>query len=67
MEFNGLPIFDVDECDFLLVAGCKHTPSVRLLAKQIVDDRLREFYVNSRSPRFAVRCDGMIVTYGVKM
>jgi len=42
MAYNGLPIFDVEECDFLLVAGCKHSPSVRLLAKQIVDKKLRE-------------------------
>lgn len=66
MEYNGLPIFDVDECDFILVAGCKASPSIRLLAKQIVDPKLREFYLNSRTPMFAVRCDGIIVTYGEK-
>lgn len=65
MEYNGLPIFDVDEYDFLLVSGCKHSSS-RLLARQIVSQELRDFYVASRNPQFAVRCNGIIVTYGTK-
>ncbi len=66
MAYNGLPIFDVEECDLLLVAGCKHSPSARLLAKQIVDKKLREFYEKQRKPQFVVRCNDIMVTYGVK-
>ena len=62
--YNGLPTFEVGFSDFLYVSVCKSDPSKRLLSKNIEDDELREFYMKSRKPRFAVTCDGMTVTYG---
>jgi len=60
--FNGVPKFSVDADDFMYIAACV-TMKKRLLSKNIKNDDLREFYVNSRSPKFAIEYDGVILKW----
>ena len=60
--FNGVPCFNVDADDFMYVAACA-TMKKRLLSKNIKDKDLREFYVASRVPKFAIDYDGVILEW----
>ena len=60
--FNGKPCFKVDADDFMYIAACA-TMGKRLLSKNIKNGELREYYVNSRVPEFAVDYDGVILTW----
>ncbi len=60
--FNGVPCFKVDADDFMYIAACA-TMNKRLLSKNIKNDALREFYIASRSPKFTVDYDGVILQW----
>ena len=61
--YNGRPLFMVDRCDFVTVTECVHS-NKRLLARNIENPELREYFVNTRKPFFAVSYDDVIVSYG---
>jgi hypothetical protein len=60
--FNGVPCFKVDADDFMYIAACA-TMKKRLLSKNIKNDDLRAFYIASRSPKFTVDYDGVILQW----
>jgi hypothetical protein len=45
------------------VTECVHS-NKRLLARNIQSDELREYFVNTRKPFFAVTYEDVIVSYG---
>lgn len=61
--YNGRPLFSVSEDDFIYVMEAM-TLGTRLIAKKIVSDELREMYVASRHPEFAVEFDNTVILYG---
>lgn len=60
--FNGLPYFKVDADDFMYIASCA-TMKKRLLSKNIKNEELRSYYINSRTPKFTIDYDGVILTW----
>jgi hypothetical protein len=60
--FNGVPCFKVDADDFMYIAACA-TMNKRLLSKNIKNDELREFYINSRVPKFTIDYNGVILSW----
>lgn len=60
--FNGMPFFKVDADDFMYIASCA-TMGKRLLSKNIKNDKLREYYIGSRTPKFTVDYDGVTLTW----
>lgn len=62
-EYNGRPLFTVGLSDFITVTECVHS-NKRLLSRNIRDDELRDYFVNTRKPFFAVTYDDVIVLYG---
>jgi hypothetical protein len=61
--YNGRPLFAVNLSDFTTVTECVHS-NKRLLARNIQSDELREYFVNTRKPFFAVTYEDVIVSYG---
>lgn len=64
-QYNGRPLFYVGFSDFATVTECVNS-NRRLLARNIDSDELREYFVNTRKPFFAVAYDDVIVSYGGK-
>jgi hypothetical protein len=60
--FNGVPCFHVDADDFMYIAACA-TMNKRLLSKNIKNDDLRAFYMASRSPKFIIDYNGVILQW----
>lgn len=63
--YNGRPLFVVGLSDFATVTECVHSGR-RLLTRNIESPELREYFVNTRKPFFAVSFDDVIVSYGGK-
>ena len=61
--YNGRPLFAVNLSDFATVTECAHS-NKRLLARNIQSDELRDYFVNTRKPFFAVTFNDVIVSYG---
>lgn len=64
-SYNGVPLFAVDIGDFATVAESVALGK-RLLARNIRDDALRDYFVRTRKPNFAVVYEDVIVSYGGK-
>ena len=64
-SYNGRPLFPVGFSDFACVTESVHAGK-RLLARNIESPELREYFVNTRKPFFAVTYDDVIVSYGGK-
>lgn len=62
IPFNGTPCFKVDADDFLYIATCA-TMNKRLLSKNIKNEALRKYYVETRVPKFAIDYDGVVLTW----
>lgn len=62
-KYNGIPLFNVDEDDFFYVLECLHGGG-RLLSKNIKCESLKEYYVKTRKPVFAVFYNDVIVSWG---
>lgn len=63
-KYNGLPLFNVCEDDFLYVAECLCLDgNKRLLSKNIRTESLREYYVASRKPEFAVSFNNTVICW----
>lgn len=62
-DYNGLPMFEVTECDFIEIIDCLCMGG-RLLSKNIHDDDLREYYINTRKPVFAVSYKNTVICWG---
>lgn len=61
--YNGRPLFSVGFSDFVAVSESV-LDNKRLLSRNIVNPELRQFFINSRKPSFAVVYDDVIVSYG---
>ena len=62
-EYNGIPLFKVSFSDFVTVTESVNM-NKRLLARNIQSPELREYFVGTRKPHFAVDYDDVIVSYG---
>lgn len=63
VNYNGIPLFVVNEEDFIYIVECSLTGG-RLLSKNIHDDELRDYYINARKPQFAVSYDDVVFNWG---
>lgn len=63
LKYNGMPLFMVDFDDFGYIAECV-TSSKRLLARNIKCESLKEYFINTRKPIFAVSYSEVIISYG---
>lgn len=61
-QYNGVPMFMVDADDFIYITSCLQLGK-RLLSKNIKDDALRDYYIGSRSPKFIVNFNGLILRW----
>ncbi len=64
-SYNGRPLFTVGLADFIAVTEAVHG-NRRLLARNIQSTELRDYFVETRKPFFAVAYDDVIVSYGGK-
>ena len=55
-------MFIVDADDFIYITSCLQLGK-RLLSKNIKNDDLRDYYIGSRSPRFIVNFNGLILRW----
>lgn len=62
-EYNGHPLYEVGLEDFTTVTEAV-TGKRRLLSRNIKDDNLREYFINTRKPCFGVAYNDVIVLYG---
>ena len=63
MKYNGMPLFMVDFDDFGYIAECI-SGSRRLMSKNIKCESLREYFINTRKPVFAVSYSEVVISYG---
>lgn len=61
--YNGKPLFRVGFDDFVTIMECANS-NKRLLSRNISNNRLRQYFTESRKPNFAVAYDDVIVSYG---
>lgn len=63
LMYNGIPLFIVDFADFAYVLECTDA-NKRMLARNIQCESLKDYFVASRKPKFAVSYNEVIVSYG---
>lgn len=61
-RYNGLPVFQVDLCDFRTIVDAE-VNNRRLLSKNILNEALKTFYKTERKPMFYVMFDGIRFKY----
>ena len=61
-RYNGLPVFQVDLCDFRTIVDAE-VNNRRLLSKNILNESLKSFYISERKPAFYVMFEGIRFKY----
>jgi hypothetical protein len=61
--YNGLPLFDVDICDFSYVVECV-TLGKKMLSRNISDPELKKYFDTVRKAKFAASYGGTVIIYG---